>query len=167
MLFAPSKVDLFTKIPEKERKFHRKMAADCFNMAWDLLDKKARNDEDNLQMLYLSHASRYHWGLVGTPKNRAVGEWQLSRVYAALGQPQMSLQFARSCLATCEDNDLSDVLHTAYEATARAYAVANDYGRARRYLDKARRQLDRLTLDKNDRNVYLDQITETEGLIRK
>jgi len=151
----------------QEREFHRKVAVDCFNKAWDLMDKKARSEEDNLQMLHLSHSSRYHWGLVGTPRNRAVGDWQLSRVYATLGQPQIALQFAKSCLATCKDNDLDDIMHTAHEAMARASAVSKDYGNARRYLDKARRQLDELSLDKDDRSVYLNQIKETEELIRK
>jgi tetratricopeptide (TPR) repeat protein len=155
------------RISEQEREFHRKVAAQCFNKAWDLLDKKRRSDEDNLQMLYLSHASRYHWGLIGAPRNRAVGEWQLSRIYAALGQPQMALWFARSCLATCRNNDLSDIIHTAYEAMARASAVSKDYRRARRYLDKARRRLDESDLEKSDRGIYLDQIAETEGLIRR
>ena len=167
VLFVPWKDELYMKMSKQEREFHRRVAAECFNKAWDLLDKKARSYEDNLQMLYLSHASRYHWGLVGTAESRAVGEWQLSRIYATLGQPQMALKFAKSCLATCEDNNLSDILHTAYEAMARAYAIANDNSRARRYLTRARRQLNKLNLDNHDRGIYLDQITETEGLIRK
>jgi len=151
----------------KEREFHRKIAADCFNRAWDLLDKKNRSEEDNLQMLHLSHASRYHWSLVGTPTNRAVGEWQLSRVYAELGQPQLALRFAKSCLATCKENGLSDIKHTANEAMARAYAVAKDYHKARKHLDKARRQLGRLALNREDKTAYLDQIKETQAMIKE
>jgi len=149
-----------------ERVFHRKVAASCFNRAWDLLDKKSRTEEDDLQMLYLAHTSRYHWGLVGAPKNRAVGDWQLSRIYSELGQPQLALRFARSCLTTCKARGLSDVLHTADEAMARALAVAKDYPKARRYLDAARRQLDKLPLSREDKVVYLNQIRETERLIK-
>ena len=115
---------------ELEREFHGKTAAHCFK-AWDFMDKKARSDGDNLQMLYLSHASRNHWGLVGTPRSRAVGEWQISRIYVTLGQPRLALGFARACLTTCKDNGLSDILHTAHEAMARANAIAQDYQRAR------------------------------------
>ena len=150
----------------EEREFHRRVAKDCFNRAWDLLDDKKRSKEDDLQMLYLSHTSRYHWGLVGTPRNRAVGEWQISRIYCEVGQPQIALEFAKSCLATCKTNDLRDILHTADEAIARAYATAKDYASARRYLKVARRQLDLLVLDRDDRAIFLDQIGETEGLIR-
>ena len=117
-------------------------------------------------MLHLAHASRYHWGFIGTPTNRAIGDWQLSRIYAELKQPQLALLFAESSLVMCEENELSEILHTTNEAVARAYAVAKDYRNARRYLNKASRQLDRLALSENDRRVYLDQIAETRALIR-
>ena len=158
---------LRVKLSTGEREFHRKVAIECFNRAWDILDKKNRSEEDGFQMLHLAHASRYHWGLVGTPKNRAVGDWQLSRVYAELGQPRLALEFAESCLAACRENGLSDIEHTANEAIARAYAVAKDYDNARRYLTRGRRQLDRLTLSKGDRAVYLEQIRDTQALIKE
>lgn len=116
-------------------------------------------------MLHLAHASRFHWGLVGTPRNRAVGDWQISRVYAALNQPGLSLQFARSSLEISQKNDLQEVLATAFEAIARAYAVAGDYPSAESYIKQAREQLSKLSLDEEDRETYLGQIRETEALI--
>ena len=117
-------------------------------------------------MLHIAHASRYHWGFVGTPQNVAVSDWQISRIYASLNQPELALQFAKSCLEICEKNSLSDVLHTAYEAIARAYAISKDYGRAKDYLNRAREQLTKLKLDKEDRKAYSDQIRETEQMLR-
>jgi tetratricopeptide (TPR) repeat protein len=154
-------------IPRHKREFHRKIAATCFNQAWDYLEMKDRSEEDERQMLHLAHASRYHWGVVGTPRNRAVADWQLSRIYADLGQPQLALQFAKSCLATCERNRLSDIVHTGSEAMARAYAVAKEYSSARRYLSKARQQLEKLALDRKDKEIYSGQLRETERLIEK
>jgi len=150
-----------------EWEFHRKMAIDCYNHAWDLLDKKNRSEEDSLQMMHLAHASLYHWGPVGTPMNRPVGEWQLSRIYAGTGNPGLSLEFAKACAATCEDNGLSEIAHTADGAMARAYAVAKDHRHARRYLNIARRGLNKLTLGKEDRAVYLQQIKQTEALTQE
>jgi len=75
------------------------------------------------------------------------------------------VKFARSCLATCKENQLAEIEHTANEAMARAFAVAKDYERARKYLGKVRRQLDGQKLDKEDRDIYLDQLNETESLI--
>lgn len=153
-------------MPSKdEREFHRKVAARCFNGAWDYLDKTARTKEDDQAMLQLAHASRYHWGLVGTPRNAAVGDWQISRVYAALKQAHLSLLFANSSLETCKKEKLADLLATAYEAVARAYAAAEDYALARKYLEMAKSQLESQDLEDVDRKVYLAQIHETEKLI--
>ena len=155
------------RMPESERRFHRKTAAQCFNKTWDYLEKKGRNADDDAIMLHSAHASRYHWSLVGSPRNQAVGDWQTSRVYAAIGQPSLSLLFAKSSIAICKKNKLSEVLATSYEAMARAQAVAGNSRAARSYLSKARKQLGSLTIDDEDRKLYLGQIRETEKMIRK
>lgn len=154
-------------LSKREREFHRKTAARCFNQTWDYLEKKVRTKRDEQQMLQLAHASLYHWSLVGTPRNMAVGDWQISRVYTALRQPYLSLLFAKSSLEICKKEKLPEVLATAYEAVARAYAIAEDYASARKYLKSARDQLDALDLRDEDRKVYLCQINDTEKLIAR
>jgi len=152
---------------QNELDFHRKIARDCFNKAWNYLDKKDRDTNDEQQMLNLAHASRYHWSFVGKPENLAVGDWQISRIYAVLNQPHLALHFARSALEICQKNSLSEYLVSAYEGMARAYAVAKDHSSARNYISKAREQLGTLTLGEEDRRIYLDQIRETEELIAR
>ena len=154
-------------LSKSEREFHRKIAVRCFNETWDYLEKEQRTELDDQKMLQLTHASQYHWDLVGTPRNKAVGDWQISRVYAALKQPQLSLLFARSSLATCKREKLPEVLATAYEAVARAYAVAEESASARKYLKLARDQLKTLDLRAEDRKVYLAQMDGTEKLIAR
>ena len=154
-------------LSKSEREFHRKTAVRCFNEAWDYLEKKKRTEQDNQKMLQLAHASRYHWGLLGTPRNKAVGDWQISRVYAALKQPHLSLLFAKSSLEICKKKKLPEILATAYEAVARAYAVAEDYASVREYLKLARDQLNTLDLRAEDRKLYLGQTDETEKLIAR
>ena len=151
---------------ENEREFHRKTAAECFNRAWDYLDKKDRTNHDDQLMLHLAHASRYHWSFVGTPRNLAVGDWQVSRAYAALGQSDLSLHFARASLEIGEKNKLPEIVLTAYEAMARAYASGKNYKLAKEFIDKAKSQLQQLTLDEDDRKVYSGQISDTELLIK-
>ncbi len=153
------------KEPKSGREFHRRTAAQCFNKAWDYLELKRRTPEADREMLHLAHASRYHWGVVGGPKNLAVGDWQLSRAYAELEQPQLALQFAKSSLEVCEKNGLSDIVHTANEAMARAYAVSGELSLARKHLARARRQLDLLKLEKEDRTIFTDQIEQTARMI--
>ena len=122
---------------------------------------------DDLQILVLAHASRYHWGLVGTDRNRVVGDWQVSRVYAALGHPKLSLQFAESALSTCRKNGLVEIQPSAYEGVARAYAVARNATKAAKFLAKARTLLDNLDLEKEDREIFTRQIDDTRRLIER
>lgn len=117
-------------------------------------------------MLLLAHTSRYHWGKVGNARNLAVGDWQISRVYAKIGQAELGVLFARAALVTCGKNKLVDLLPSAYEGMARAYAVARQIDRAREFVAMARRRL-RLLTDIEDRQVYGEQIADTEMLILK
>ena len=117
-------------------------------------------------MLHEAHASRYHWGHIGKANNFAVGDWQISRIYAALKQPELALLFARSSLDLCEKNGLKDLLPSAYEGMARAYATAKNAEEARRYLEMARKELE-LVKDAEDRKIYGQQIDETETLVSK
>jgi hypothetical protein len=153
-----------SKPSNSEVDFHRKIAKQCFNGTWDLLDKRNRTTEDDKQMLLQAHTSRYHWAMVGNASNLAVGEWQISRVYADLKQAEPSLLFAKSALDLCIKNKLSNLLPSAYERMARAYATANDTQQARDYVAKARKELESVK-DKDDRRLYADQINETEALI--
>ena len=141
--------------------------ARAFNGAWEYLDKKRRTDRDDLQMLTLVHAARYHAKFAGTARNQAIGDWQVSRAYAAVGEPRLALAFARSSLALCEQHELSDILCTAYEAVARAFAVAGDPKAAREYLAKARAQLDATPLEAESREIFQGQIRETERMVRR
>ena len=158
---------------QSELEFHRKIAKRCFNETWDYLDKKNRDANDDQRMLHSAHASRYHWASVEAPKNEqmrslAVGDWQISRVYAALKQSELALHFAKSALEIMQKNNLTDILHTGFEGMARAYAIANDNKSAGAYVGKAREQLNKASaLNVEDKQIYLDQIRETEELIGK
>jgi tetratricopeptide (TPR) repeat protein len=154
-------------MPQTEHDFHRKIAAECFNRTWDYLEKKNRSPEDDQMMLNLAHASRYHWGLIGKPWNLTTGDWQISRVYAALNQPDLALRFAKTALEISQKTNLSERLVSAYEGMARAYAVGKKYRNAKQFVNKARDQLLAVSLDVGDRKTYSDQIDETEQMIQK
>ena len=105
----------------------RQLAIDLFNGVWRLLDKEDRTVEEDDRMLHMAHASRYHWGQVGTAANLARGEWQCSHVYAVLGRAEPAAHHARRVLEICQANGIGDWdLGFAYEALARASAVAGD-----------------------------------------
>ena len=70
---------------------HRAFAAQFFNEVWALLDRSGRSAEEDVQMIHLAHASRAHWQIAGGPREWAIGEWQIARVYAALGRGEPAL----------------------------------------------------------------------------
>jgi tetratricopeptide (TPR) repeat protein len=117
---------------------HRQVAVDLFNHVWTLIETPDRTTAQDDEMLHAAHASRYHWGLVGKPVNLARGEWQCSRVYAMLGRGEPAIHHGRRCLEICQAEDLGDFdLAFAYEALARAHALAGDSEAAAKYLTQA------------------------------
>jgi hypothetical protein len=135
---------------------HRGEAVALFNTVWEMLDAPDRTPAQDDQMVHAAHASRWHWsqaGELGGDQQRAVGEWQCSRVYAVLGRGEPALHHATACLAICEERGLGDwVLAAAYEALARATAVAGDAGRTGAWLAKARTAVAAIA-DAEDREV--------------
>jgi DNA-binding transcriptional MerR regulator len=134
---------------------HRRLGVDLFNKTWTLMDKTERMPEETDEMLHCAHASAYHWLQVGTPANRARGEWQCSRMYTVLGRAEPALYHAHRCLAICEASPdaLEDWdLPFAYEALARAHAVAGDAAESERWLAKARKRSAKIE-DPEDREL--------------
>jgi hypothetical protein len=116
----------------------RQLAANLFNAVWDLLETEHRTPAEDDLMIHMAHASRYHWEAPGTAANIARGEWQCSRVYAVLRRAEPSLFHAHRVLEICEGNGIGDFdLAFAYEALARASAVAGDPDAARDYTERA------------------------------
>jgi hypothetical protein len=148
-----------------QRELHRRLASECFNLAWQLLDDPHRDEAGDRRLLDLVHASKYHWSLAGGPKEEAIGDWQISRAYASVNEPALSLRFAEACLGTCQTNSLVDLLPTAYEGIARAYGLAGRTRFARDFLRKAREAVDAAPLDAEARRTFLGQIRDTERKI--
>jgi tetratricopeptide (TPR) repeat protein len=135
------------------------LAAQLFNETWRLLEMEQRTREDDDRMIHMAHASRYHWGQVptATPAHLARGEWQVSRVYAVLGRAEPALHHARRVLDLCTENKIGDWdLAFAYEALARAHAVAGDAEQARAATDQALAAAEDITEDEDRDLVYAD-----------
>ncbi len=120
--------DAATPAPSDERS----LAAALFNEVWTLLAQENRTPTDDDRMVHMAHASRFHWGNVGTDQHRAIGEWQVARVYATLGRAEPALHHARRCVELAAGGGMDDwVAASAQEALARALAVAGDREAAR------------------------------------
>ena len=141
------------------------LAAQLFNETWRLLELDGRSEHDDDRMIHAAHASRYHWGQVpsATPAHLARGEWQISRVYAVLGRGEPALHHARRVLELCQQNGIGDWdLAFAYEALARAHAVAGDAGPAREFTDRALAATEDIA-DDEDRDLVLADLETIPG----
>ena len=137
---------------------HRKFAKELFNLTWDLLDREDRTAEDNDRMIHAAHASRFHWGEIGTPLEFARGEWQVSRVYAVLGRATAAIYHGERSLALCEENGIGDFdLAFAYEALARGHAVAGEAAKSAEYMGLAKQAAEEIE-DEGDKEYFLSEL---------
>ncbi|MCB8985077.1 MAG: hypothetical protein H6659_14695 [Ardenticatenaceae bacterium] len=141
---------------------HRFFAADCFNRAWELIDKPQRTAVEDETMLQLSLASLWHWQQRPdcTDKNRSISYWQLARVYVLLGQPANARQAAQRCLDVTRRGELVPFyVGYAYEALARAAAL--DGSRAERdiYLQQAQQAAAQISGAKEKQQLLDDLAT--------
>ena len=143
---------------ETSREEHKKLAINLFNLTWSLLDKKDRTREENDKMIHAAHASRYHWGEVGTPLEFERGEWQISRVYSVLGRGEPALYHAKRCLEICKENNIGDFdIAFAYEAMARAYAVGESKEECEKNTELAREAAVQIK-KKEDKDYFLSEL---------
>jgi hypothetical protein len=139
---------------------HRHLGVDLYNDTWRLLE----SHEDDDELLHQAHASAYHWLKAPEcePRNRARSEWLCSRVYSVLGRAEPALHHAHRCIDICEadpENMEDWDLPFAYEALARAQAIAGNAGEADRYEQKAR-ELGASLADPEDREHLEEALSE-------
>ena len=126
-------------MPEIDPAVHRQLGVELFNLVWEYLEKPDRSQHEDDTMLNAAHASRYHWELAGTEVNLARGEWQLARVYTILQRSEPATYHATRSLEICQANGIGDFdLAFAYEALARAAALAGAYPESKAWFEKAR-----------------------------
>ena len=148
------------------QEWHRKFAVELFNATWELLDKSDRTADDDLTMIHTAHASRYHWGEIGTPVEFERGEWQISRVYAVLGLADDALRHANACLEICRKNKIGDFdVAFAHEAVARALALSGDRDRATSHVESGAAAAEAIA-DENDRDYYLSELDAVRGMLQ-
>ncbi len=118
---------------------HRYFSAFCFNLTWDLLEKPDRSAAENEAMIQACLASLWHWSQrpESTDWERSVGAWQAARVYAVVQQADNARRYGQMALSFA-NNQPPFYQAYAYEALARAEAVAGNRNTAERHLEQAR-----------------------------
>ena len=141
---------------------HRQVAIELFNRTWELLEKETRTDSEDAEMLTAAFASRYHWREIGEPKNFSVSDWQVARVAAVLGLPDLAERFGQAALDVAASANL-DPFYVSYghEALARAAQLAGNRNEAKRHLDRARDLLEEVE-DSSARDLLAADLAELE-----
>ncbi len=119
---------------------HEYFSKICFNAAWDLIDKTNRSTQENEEMIHMSHSSLYHWSQRSdcTDQNISIGYWQLSRVYALIGEVNTAVRYGHLCLDYSKKQGVAEMfLGYAYEALARAYAMVEEEEKKIEFIKKA------------------------------
>ncbi len=143
--------------------WRRTMAPLAFNEAWRLLDKGALTREEEEEMLAASLTQRYHWYQVGTPRNQAIADWQVSRVAAVLGYAELSHRFGQRSLALAREHGLDAfITGFAHEAIARAAASVDDVATFTEHLEAARALLSKVEAPEERKTLAadLDEMSE-------
>ena len=138
---------------------HKYFSAHCFNQAWDLLEKSERTPNENEQMIRLSMASHWHWTQREdcTSTNLSVSCWQLSRIYAVLGEADNATKYAEKCLEISKGEDIPPFYRAyAYEALARAAKVAGNRDEMKKYLSLAQKLSETISDEEEKKWVLSD-----------
>jgi hypothetical protein len=115
----------------------------AFDLTWTFLDMEERTETDDDAMLAATFTQRHHWYHVGTPLQRAIADWQVSRVASVLGFADIAERFARVSLELCQSNELPPFYRGyAHEALARAADVMDDHRTRDQHVLAARALLD-------------------------
>ncbi|HEX6946777.1 MAG TPA: hypothetical protein VF246_05465 [Acidimicrobiia bacterium] len=149
-----------THDPPDMEAMHRALAPRAFNETWEYLDADTLTREEEEAMLAATFAQRYHWYRVGDPRNRAIADWQVSRVASVLGYADLAFRFGERSLETCLEFGLDPfVTGFAHEAIARAAAEVDDIETFNEHLESAKALLEEIE-DDEDREVLAADLAE-------
>lgn len=134
------------------------LAAEAYNLAWELMDLDERTPEEEADMLAAAFAQRYHWYAIGKDHHKATGDWQVARALSIAGEGALAIRFAQLAVTRAQTGDGPDFLQAScFEGLARAHAAAGNNEERDRWLERARGALDRIA-DDDDRELIESQI---------
>jgi hypothetical protein len=146
-----------------ERLDHRQLAVALFNRTWELLDQETRSFAEEAEMLTAAFTSRHHWQQVGEARNFSVSDWQVSRVAAVLGYPDLAEEYGRRSLEVASRANLGPFYEGyAHEALARAARLAGDRQLKTKHLDIAFELLAQID-EVSERDLLAPDLEELRG----
>ena len=141
-------------------RWHRTFAPIAFNSAWEYLDADQLTREHEEEMLAATLAQKWHWSVVGEPRNWAIADWQVSRVLAVMGHAELARRFGERSLEIATEHGLDPfVKGFAHEAIARAAAEVDDIDTFTEHVEAARALAAEID-DPEDRDVLEADLAE-------
>lgn len=111
-------------------------------------------------MMAATFTQRHLWYQVGDARQRAIADWQVSRVAAALGYAELARRFGERSLEVSVENGLDAfVTGFAHEAIARAAADVDDIETFTNHLASARALLAEID-DDEERDLLSADLAE-------
>lgn len=143
--------------------WQRTLAAMAFNRAWELLDRSELSPEEEDELLAAAFAQRYLWYEIGDARNRAIADWQVSRVTAVLGYADLARRFGFRSLELAQAHNLGPFLEGfAHEAIARAAATVDDVETFTEHLSEAKALVGAIE-DDDERATLESDLAEMSG----
>jgi hypothetical protein len=143
---------------------HRHFSVECFNGAWNVIDKPSRTPAEDEMMILLAMSSLWHWTQRTdcTDQHRSIGHWQVSRVHALAGQADNAMRHAKRSLEYAAKLPPFYVGY-AHEAVARAAQLLKDEATFQTHIRLADACL--LTVDEPaERKILEDDLTSLRSL---
>ena len=141
---------------------HRRLAVELFNRSWRLLELTERTPEQDDELIHCVHASRHHWGEVGTAAQLARGENDApARMRRSAGP---SPPFITRTAASTSSGPAARASRTGTSRRRSRWrpaptSCATNASEAARYAELARQELE-TTADPDDREVIESQLAE-------
>jgi len=137
---------------------NRHFAVMTYGQCWELLGR-ARTPEEDRNLLGAALTSRYHWQEAGGDKERAVADWMVSRVCAAIGEPTLAMKFASASL-DYENRTFPSLLKASLqEGMALAASAAGDSAQRDYFVAQALRELE-AEKDSEDADLIRNQLSD-------
>jgi len=92
----------------RQESWHRRIAANCNNAAWDLIEQPNLTPGQLHELFRLAATASYHWQIVGTATNIAHANLLYSWAAARSGAGSIAVDSARLALAHFSDNPSED-----------------------------------------------------------
>ncbi len=137
---------------------NRHFAVTTYGKCWELLGR-VRTPAEDRDLLGAALTSRYHWQEVGGDHERAIADWMVSRVCAAIGEPGLAMKFAQASLDYENRTFPAWLKASLQEGMARAAGAAGNNSQRDMYLASALKELE-AEEDLEDADLIRDQLRD-------